>query len=70
MPPPDPTKNYLQNDSNFQALAHIQIILQKPNTNLATEMRKMALTPFTFSFLPTLPLPHRIVHSLTIKQSV
>ena len=39
MPPPDPTKNYLQNDSNFQAVAHIQIILKKPNTSLATEMR-------------------------------
>ena len=51
-------------------MAHIQIILQKPNTSLATEMRKMALTPVTFSFLPTLPLPHRNVHSLTVTQSV
>ena len=58
-PPPEPSKNNSQNDSNFQAVAHIQIILQKTNTSLATEMRKMALTPVTFSFLPTLPLPHR-----------
>ena len=69
-PPSRPHKNYLQNDSNFQAVAHIQIILQKPNTNLATEMRKMTLTPVTFSFLPTLPLPHRNVHLLTVTQSV
>ena len=49
-------------------MAHIQIILQKPNTNLATEMRKMALMPVTFSFLPTLPLPQRNVHLLTVTQ--
>ena len=35
-------KNSLKNDSNFQTVAHIQIILQKPNTRLAIEMRKMA----------------------------
>ena len=57
LPPLDHSKNNIQNDSNFQAVAHIQIILQKPNTSLATEMRKMALTPVTISFLPTLPLP-------------
>ena len=69
-PPPDPSKNNLQNDLNFHAVVHIQIILQKPNTSLATEMRKMALTPITFSFLPTLILPNRNVHLLTVTQYV
>ena len=40
--PPTPQKNNLQNDSNFQVVAHIQIILGKPTAILATEMRKMA----------------------------
>ena len=70
LPTPQKIICNLQNDSNFQAVAHIKIILQKPNTSLATEMRKMALTPITFSFLPTLPLPHRNVHLLTVTQSV
>ena len=57
-PPPSPTKkkNNLQNDSNFQAVAHIQIIPWKPITSLGTEMRKMAFKPVTFSF-PTHPTP-------------
>ena len=33
------------------------LILKKKITSLATEMRKMASKPVTFSFLPTLPLP-------------
>ena len=53
-PLPPPLKKNLQNDPNIQAVAHIK---KKPITSLATEMRKMASKPVTFSFLPTLPLP-------------
>ena len=53
-PLPLPLKNNLQNEPNFQAVAHIQ---KKPITSLATEMRKLASKPVTFSFPPTLPLP-------------
>jgi len=42
MDAPHSTKNNLPNDSNFQVVAHIQIILGKPTAILATEMRKMA----------------------------
>lgn len=42
MDAPYSTKNNLQNDSNFQVVAHIQIIPGKPIAILATEMRKMA----------------------------
>lgn len=42
-PLPNPTKNILQHDSNFQALAHIEIIPGKPVTSLATKKHKMAL---------------------------
>jgi len=50
--------------------AHVQIILGKPVTSLATEMRKMALMSVTFS-LPTHPTPTRWnVHLLNVTQSV
>jgi len=42
----------------LQAEAHVQIILGKPVTCLATEMRKMALISVTIS-LPTHPTPTR-----------
>ena len=53
-----PAKNNLEIASNFQAEAHVQIILGKPVTSLAKEMRKMALRSVTFS-LPTHLTPAR-----------
>jgi len=54
----------------LQAEAHVQIILGKPVTSLATEMRKMALMSVTFS-LPTYPTPTRWnVHLSNVTQFV
>ena len=70
LPATYPAKNNLENSSNFQAKAHVQIILGKPFTSLAQEMRKMALKSASVS-LPTHPTPTRWnVHLSNVTQSV
>jgi len=69
--PPHPTKHNLQNNSNFQAVVHIQIIPGKRVTCLATEMRKMALKPVITFLLPTHLTPtHWNVHLLCVTQQI
>ena len=67
-----PAKNNLEIASNFQAEAHIQIILGKPVTSLAKEMRKMALKSVKVTFsLPTHPTPTSWnVHLANVTQPV
>lgn len=64
------TKTNLQNDSNFQTVAHIKIIPRNTATSGAPEMRKIYLKPVpAFSTHTTLPTRWN-VHLLYVTQSL